>query len=353
MEFATPFFFWLFGFLLGGGGIFLLLRKKQRKTYAIYVPFYEELLSAKKKVRRPSLFRFLSWGKWLFFMLALLLLIIALARPQAISEEKKISKNGVDILIALDVSESMLAEDLEPNRIQAAKKYIDGFVSQLQNDRVGLEVFAGKPFTQSPMSFDYNVIRYYLSQISTETIDQQRGGLGGTAIGDAIIAAINRFQNTPDRTKVLVLLTDGEANIGVDPILAAEHARSNGIKIYTIGIGNKEGAPLPIGERNGQKIYAQNPDGSLYLSKFNEENLKNIARVSGGKYFYAENNAALKNSFESIDQLEKTEYETETSVTKEDRFFPFLFWGFVFAFFATLFLFGETIMPAFFFRKNS
>ena len=192
------------------------------------------------------------------------MLLIALARPQEISTEEKISKNGVDILIALDISESMLSQDLQPNRIEAAKKYISDFVSNLKNDRVGLEVFAGKPFTQSPLSFDYNVVRYYLGEISTENINQRKYGLNGTAIGDAILAAVNRFKNSPDRTKVLILLTDGEANVGTDPIVVSEYARSNGIKIYTIGIGRKDGR---------------------YQNHFDEKSLKDIAKISGGEYF--------------------------------------------------------------------
>jgi Ca-activated chloride channel family protein len=271
------------------------------------------------------------WLRRICITCAIIFLTIALARPQNVTEEKSVSKNGVDILIAIDVSESMLAEDLQPNRMEAAKKYIDGFVSNLESDRVGLEVFAGKPFTQSPLSFDYNVIRYYLSEISTDNIDQRRRGLNGTAIGDAILSAVNRFKNSKDRTKVLILLTDGEANVGVDPVFAAEHARANGLKIYTIGLGKKEGAPMPIGMRNGRKIYARNPDGSLYKSIFDEQSLKDIAQVSGGQYFWAGSNDALEKTFNTISKLEKKEYKAEVAIKKEDIFWPWLMAGFIFA----------------------
>ncbi len=304
---------------------------RQKKVLALNFSFLEDLKKAEKSAKFWPLAKFLTIGKYISLIGAIIFITIALARPQFISTNKRISKNGVDILIALDVSESMLAEDLTPNRIEAAKKYIDQFVSELKNDRVGLEVFAGKPFTQSPLSFDYNVVRYYLAEISTDTINQQYRGLGGTAIGDAMIAATNRFKNNPDRTKVLVLLTDGEANVGVDPIFAAEHARTNGIKVYTIGLGKKEGAPLKIKDAFGNEAYAKNPDGTVYKTKFDEETLKNIAKVSGGKYFYAEDNTSLKNSLETIKQLEKTEYKTKTTVTKEDKFWPYLFAGFLFA----------------------
>ncbi len=301
--------------------------KRTHKAVAICVPFLKDLEKAKKQATSFNLENvFIVWRR-MFFGLAIICLVIALARPQTITEEKSITKNGVDILIALDVSESMLAEDLQPNRMEAAKKYIDDFVSELDSDRVGLEVFAGKPFTQSPMSFDYNVIRYYLSEISTDTIDQRRMNLGGTAIGDAIVAAINRFENDKERTKVMILLTDGEANVGVDPLIATEHARNKGLKIYTVGLGKKEGAPLPIEMPDGSKGYARNPDGSLYKTKFDEQTLKDIAEISGGKYFYAGDNASLKKSLDTINALEKTEYETDTKITKTEHFWVWLMAG--------------------------
>lgn len=328
MEFVNVYIFWLIALFTLLGGLFFIWQKKQEKVHVLQIPFIQEIEEAVKNSSKFSLQHIAKYLQWGFFILSVILLTVALARPQSITEEKKITKNGVDILIALDVSESMLAEDLKPNRMEAAKKYIDGFVKKLTTDRVGLEVFAGKPFTQSPMSFDYNVIRYYLSEISTDTINQRYRGLGGTAIGDSIVAAINRFQNTDGRTKVLILLTDGEANVGVDPLFAAEHARSKGIKIYTIGLGDKEGAPLKVTDAFGKKTYARNADGSLYKTQFDEETLKNIAQVSGGKYFYAGNNESLHKSFETINTLEKTEYEAETSVTREDLFYPWLLWGF-------------------------
>jgi len=347
MEFANSYIFWLVGFLSLLSVIFFWWQKKQKKMHAIRIPFLEDLQKAEQHTQKISVPKVLTALQWMFFILAVVLLTIALARPQSITEEEKVVKNGVDILIALDVSESMKAEDLKPNRMEAAKKYIDGFVQKLKNDRVGLEVFAGKPFTQSPMSFDYNVIRYYLSEISTDTIDQQRRGLNGTAIGDAIVAAINRFQNSKSRTKVLILLTDGESNADkmADPLFAAEHARSKGIKIYTIGLGKKEGAPIKIKDARGREVYARNPDGSLYKTKFDEKTLKEIAQVANGKYFYAENNEALQKTFDTINSLEKTEYEADTTVTREDKFFPYLFWGFLCAVLTFGLMTGKALFP--------
>lgn len=329
IEFVHPNIFYFMGISFLALFLYTFFRKKTKKQVAIRTPFFQDLKKAEREVgilRNGKLF---ILTRWALFILTVVLLSVALARPQDISVENKISKNGVDILIALDVSESMLAEDLKPNRIESAKKYIGDFVSKLKNDRVGLEVFAGKPFTQSPMSFDYNVVRYYLSEISTDTINQRQYGLGGTAIGDAILSAVNRFKNSSERTKVLILLTDGEANVGVDPVFASEYARTNGIKIYTIGLGKKEGAFMPVGIKNGKKIYARNSDGSLYKTKFDEQTLKDISQISGGEYFWAGDNGALKNSLKTIGKLEKKEYEAETVVQKKDLFFNWLLWGFI------------------------
>jgi len=328
MEYVNSYIFILVTIILFILLIIFLWNFKQKKILALKIPFLEDLIKAQKKSQKLTLEKGFKYLQYFALTCSIIFLTVALARPQSFSQEEKISKNGVDILIALDVSESMLAEDLQPNRMEAAKKYIDEFVSKLKNDRIGLNVFAGKPFTQSPLSFDYNVIRYYLSQISTDTIDQQRRGLGGTAIGDSIVSAINRFQDDKDRTKVLILLTDGEANVGVDPIFAAEHARSKGIKIYTIGLGQKDGAPLKIKDAFGQETYATNPDGSIYKTKFDEKTLKDIAQVSGGEYFYAGNNNSLKKSFESINALEKTKHEAEIIINHKDHFWKWLVWSF-------------------------
>ncbi len=339
IEFLNTNIFYISGLFLVFLAFYFLYKSFGKKKLAIEVPFLEDLQKASSKAGIWKNKKIAVVLKWVFFVISIALLSVALARPQSISSENKISKNGVDILIALDVSESMLAEDLKPNRIEAAKKYISDFVSKLKTDRVGLEVFAGKPFTQSPLSFDYNVIRYYLSEISTDSIDQRRSGLGGTAIGDAILSAVNRFKNSKERTKVLILLTDGEANVGTDPIFAAEHARTNGIKIYTIGLGKKDGAPVPIKTKNGQKIYARNPDGSLFKAAFDEKTLKDVAKISGGEYFWAGSNNALKKSLEKISRLEKKEYEAETVVNKKDLFWIWLLFGFLSMSFSIFLLF--------------
>ncbi|HEY5713935.1 MAG TPA: VWA domain-containing protein [Candidatus Gracilibacteria bacterium] len=258
------------------------------------------------------------------FLVVVLIFLFAfvLARPQKTIIGHSQTRQGIDIYLALDVSESMLAEDLKPNRIEAAKAYIGDFVKALSGDQAGIIVFAGKPFIQVPLTFDYLVLAQYLSEVSVKTLDQRTQGLGGTAVGDVLLEAKKRFKAENDRAKVLVLVTDGDSNIGLKPLIGADIARAENIKVYTIGIGKKEGAPIPIGIHNGSKIYAQNPDGTLFKTKLDESVLKEIARISGGQYFYAENNETLKASFEAIQKLEKGDFLVGESVTYED-----LFWG--------------------------
>jgi len=309
--------------------IFIVIKWYTKKTNkklspSVSVPFLEDLQKATKKTNIIENKKIYIWLKNISFFVSVILISIALARPQQISSEEKVIKNGVDILITLDISESMLAEDLKPNRLKAAKEYIDNFISKLKTDRVGLEVFAGKAFVQSPITFDYNVVRYYLSQITTNTINQRLMGLGGTAIGDALLSGINRFKNSPDRTKVIILLTDGETNIGANPVFVAEQARVAGIKIYTIGLGSKKGS----------KIFM---NGRYYTLAFNEEDLKNIAQISGGKYFWAGNNNTLEKSLNTIQQLEKKEYKAEPIIKRKDLFWNWLFFGFIFSLLTILF----------------
>lgn len=325
MQFANPEYFWLFLFfpLLWGMKYWY---EKKTATPVVFVSVFEDL----KKTTRASWKRFLPILKNFLFFSSLVLLIVVLARPQKTNEETQITKNGVDILIAIDVSESMLAEDLKPNRIEAAKAYISEFVKKLVADRVGLVVFAGKPFTGSPLTFDYDVVDFYVKEISTKTVNQRVRGMSGTAIGDAILSSVNRLANNSERSKVLILLTDGEANVGIDPVFATEQARSKGVKIYTIGIGNREGAPIPIGVQNGKTVYAQNRDGSLQKTNLDEKTLKQIAQISGGAYFYAGDNVSLKKVFDQIQSLEKKEYEVETLISYEEKYWWFLCSAFLF-----------------------
>ncbi len=317
MHFASPFYLLTILAIIP----YLFFRYfSRRRLLAINLPVFAELKTA-FGVKR------INWqvAEDILAVLLIVVLAIALARPQSSHQKENIGKKGIDIIIALDVSDSMRAEDLKPNRLAAAKESLNKFISRLHDDRLGIIVFAGTAFTQSPLTFDYNILKEYINRISTQTINQNVRGLNGTAIGDAILAALNRFKNSGDRSKVLLLLTDGDANTGVDPILAAKRAREKGVKIYAIGIGKKGGAPLPISDMLGRKTYARNPDGSLFKATFNEENLKKIAALTGGQYFRAGDNASFDKVMNEINSLEKREIKINTTTEYTDNFQYFLY----------------------------
>lgn len=256
--------------------------------------------------------------------LTLLILIIALARPQTELVNTEMTKKGIDIVLALDVSGSMMAEDLTPNRMEAAKESLLLFLENRKDDRLGVVVFAGKAFTQTPLTFDGEILREYLNQTTTETIDQRVRGLSGTAIGDAILAGVKRLSGEEERTKVLIVATDGDANVGVDPKLAAQKAADEGVRIYTIGIGSEEGALIPTTDALGQKTYMTDEQGQPLRAVFNESSLKEIAEIGGGKYFRAGNTNEFKEVLSQIDALEKTEAVVKTTIDYQDAYQPWL-----------------------------
>jgi len=233
-------------------------------------------------------------------LLVISLIIIALSRPQT-DHITKFSTKGIDIMLILDISGSMRAEDFEPeNRLQAAKKVIRDFLKARQNDRVGLVIFAGKSYTLCPLTLDYEILLQLLDNIEIGQIEED------TAIGMAIATAINRLSDSESKSKAAILLTDGENNKGeVDPITAAQVAAELGIRIYTIGIGKEGGAPIPKYDTIFGKDYIKNPDGSLYLTVVDEETLKQIADLTDAIYFRATDRDKLSDVYEEISKLEK------------------------------------------------
>ncbi len=251
---------------------------------------------------------------------ALFFMILALARPQAGQKAEEIETKGIDIMLALDVSGSMQAEDFKPrNRLTVAKRVLADFIKGRKTDRIGLVVFAGESFTQCPLTLDYNIILEYLKQINFGMIED------GTAIGMAIANSVNRLRYSEAKSKVIVLLTDGENNAGIiDPITAANAAAAMNIKIYTVGVGKIGGAPIPYHHPIFGKQYYRNPDGSLYLTKLDEQTLKKIAQITGGKYFRATDAESLKKIYKRIDALEKTKIKAKQYLQYTEIFSPFL-----------------------------
>jgi len=241
-------------------------------------------------------------------MLALALLIVAFARPQSSSKQKNINIKGIDMIMALDISSSMLAEDFKPNRLEAAKEVAWNFIEGRKNDRAGLVIFSGESFTQCPLTTDHSVIKNLFDGIKSGMIED------GTAIGDGLATAINRLKNSKAVSKVIILLTDGENNSGaLNPTSAAEIAEMYGIRVYTIGVGTIGMAPYPVNSFFG-KQYQQ------VEVKIDEELLNNIADMTGGKYFRATDNDKLKSIYQEIDKLEKSKIDVTEFTEKTEEF---------------------------------
>ncbi len=246
-------------------------------------------------------------------LLAVILIICALARPQTVEVSSKTkTTRGVDIVMAIDVSASMLAKDLKPNRLEALKNVAADFIKGRPNDRIGLVEYAGESYTKTPITSDKSIVLQSLKNIKYNTIIT-----GGTAIGMGLATAVNRIKDSRAKSKIIILLTDGVNNAGfIDPQTASELALEYGIKTYTIGLGTNGMALSPVALSNGVFQYAR------VQVEIDEELLKEIAEVTGGKYFRATNNRKLKEIYKEIDALEKTEVEEFKFYNYEEKFRP-------------------------------
>lgn len=241
------------------------------------------------------------------------LISIALARPQLTNKWSSQSTEGIDIMMALDISGTMLAEDLRPNRLEAAKKVASDFVIARPNDQIGLVVFAGESFTQCPLTTDHAVLVNLFKSVEYGMVED------GTAIGLGLANAVNRMKDSETKSKVIILLTDGSNNRGdIDPQTAAEIARTYGIRVYTIGVGSYGQARVPV----------QTPIGKQYITmdnEFDETTLRSIAETTGGQYFRAKDNTSLKAIYDQIDQMEKTKLRVREFSKHTENFMPFLY----------------------------
>jgi Ca-activated chloride channel family protein len=261
--------------------------------------------------------RLVPMALWGLRLLAVALIVVAIARPQwgqTFTEETQL---GVDIMLALDISGSMRAEDFQPgNRLVAAKQVIDDFVAKSQGNRLGLVIFAGRSMTSVPLTTDHEVLRSALAHVDFNSIKQD-----GTAIGDAIGNCLYRLKEENTKGRVIVLFTDGENNSGyLDPAKAAGMARVKGVRIHTIAVGKPGGAPIPLLNAFGQKVYLRNSEGQLILPQIDEAALQRIAEVTGGKYFRATDTDTLRRVYDEINKLEKTPFEVKKHVVYEERY---------------------------------
>lgn len=249
-------------------------------------------------------------------LIALVLLILALMRPQqGFVADTSNRFRGVDIMIALDVSTSMNAEDFKPNRISIAKEVMSSFIKGRQQDRIGLVVFAGNSYLQCPLTTDHQTLLNYLDAVQIGMIED------GTAIGMALAACVNRLKASKAKSRVILLFTDGDNNTGeIDPETAAKMAQALNIKLYAVGIGDPNGAPVKVQDQWGRWVYARNPDGSLFLTKMNETGLKQISSLATGDYFIASNEKRFREIMAKIDRLEKTEFKAKTTFIFKEHF---------------------------------
>jgi Ca-activated chloride channel family protein len=265
-------------------------------------------------------------------LLSLVCIIVALARPQTKNTEQLTEGEGVDIVLSIDVSGSMTAQDFIPNRMEAAKKVALDFVDQRQTDRIGIVIFSGESFTQCPLTTDHEVLKSQIEQIRNGLLED------GTAIGSGLATSVDRLRTSKAKSKVVILLTDGINNSGlIDPSTAKEIAKAFKIKVYTIGVGTEGYAPTPVSTPMG--VVMQNEKVSI-----DEKLLTNIAYETGGRYFRAKDNKSLANIYNEIDKLEKSKVQVTTFHRFAEKFYPFVFA-------ALLFLFLEVVLRFTVFKK--
>lgn len=266
-------------------------------------------------------------------IMALALLIVVMARPQSTDKWKNVTTEGIDIVLTLDISSSMLAQDLKPDRLKAAKAVAKDFISKRPTDRIGLVVFAGESFTQCPLTIDHDVLINLLSEIKTGMVED------GTAIGMGLANAVNRLKDSKAKSKVVILLTDGVNNSGdIPPITAAEIAKTFGIRVYTIGVGSMGQAPYPVQTPFGTQL-------QMMDVKIDENVLREIAAKTDGKYFRATDTQELAEIYNQIDKLEKSKIDVKEFKKKNDEFF-------IYALIALALLLSEILLRYTILRKN-
>ena len=309
IEFANPKLLWLL-LLVPLAIIWYILRHKKQEAA---VTFSDLKGMAKLPKTGKGFMRHLLFA---LKMAALALLIVAIARPQSSSTNSTSNIEGIDIVMAMDVSGSMLARDLKPDRLTAAKNVASDFVKDRPGDRMGLVIFSGETFTQVPLTTDHGVMLNMLAEMKNGLIED------GTAIGDGLATAISRLKDSEAISKVIILLTDGMNNAGsVDPYTAAEIAKLYGIRVYTIGVGTYGTAPYPTQDFFGRTVMQQ------MKVEIDEKLLNTIANSTGGKYFRANNNKKLDEIYQEIDKLERSKIEVTEFRRLHEEFYPLVAWA--------------------------
>ena len=301
----------LYGLILIPIGVlaFILYRKWQKKALALFGEYnvVNQLMPDVSKSKQTL--------KFVLFTLAYTFLILGIANPQIGSKLEEVKKEGVDLMIALDVSNSMLAEDLSPNRLERAKRAISQLIDKLHSDRIGIVIFGGQAYVQLPITTDYAAAKLFLNTIDTKMIPTQ-----GTAIGKAINLSMESFNFESKSGKAIIVITDGE-NHEDDAVSEAQTANEKGVTVHTIGMGSQNGAPIPIYIKGRQVEFRKDKDGHTVVSKLNEQMLQEIAVAGNGTYVRATNaDSGLKFILDRINGMEKAEFGTKIYTDYEDRF---------------------------------
>lgn len=256
-----------------------------------------------------------GWVKLIIVLISVTFIIVGLAGPQFGSKLTEVKRKGIELIIALDVSNSMLAQDIQPNRIDRAKQAISRLVDQLNSDRIGLIVFAGDAYVQLPVTNDYVSAKMFLSSINPGIVPKQ-----GTAIGAAINLAVNSFSQQEETKKVIIVISDGE-NHEDNPVDAARKASDKGIVVHAIGIGSQQGAPIPVSSRRGGTDFLRDKDGNVVVTKLDEETLSKVAVAGNGRYVRASNTQlGLLPLFEEINRMERAEFKEKIYSEYDDQF---------------------------------
>ena len=306
MKFANPYLLWLLVLVVPMIAFYIFRTLKGGAAIRI---------SSVEGVRKaPRTWRY--WFRHLPFVLrcaAFVAIVVALARPQDIEEQSRTNAEGIDIMLSIDVSGSMLARDFQPDRLTAAKEVAGSFIADRQGDRIGLAVFAGEAFTQSPLTTDKSTLQTLLARVRSGVIED------GTAIGNGLATALNRLRESEAKSKVIILLTDGVNNRGeIAPLMAADIAADMGVKVYTIGVGKRGKAPYPAIDMFGRMTF------QMMDVEIDEETLSEIASRTGGKYFRATDKEKLKAIYDEINQMEKSKVEVTNLTIYHEQMLPLL-----------------------------
>jgi len=290
--------------------IYVLVRVRKDRLFKRFANVKMRNYLVPQRSNRRSIFKFV------LFLLMIACLILGLANLQSGSKMEEVKREGIDLYIAVDVSNSMNAQDIVPSRLDRSKQAINKLINDLQGDRLGVIVFADKAFVQLPITTDYGAAKMFLASVSTGSVASQ-----GTAIGEAINLAMNSFADD-ERSKAIIIISDGEDHENDAAMKAAEDAARKGIRIYTIGMGLPDGAPIPEYNQNGRMIgYKKDKNGNTIVTRLDEDMLRRIANAGGGMYVRANNsNVGLEQIYDDISKMEKSEVETQVFTDYEDQF---------------------------------